>query len=123
MSKIALRELDGVLIVHPQDVRIIDETQIMELGNDLTNLINTMKEDKMLLNFSHVNFMGSAMIGKLILVSKKCKAARIDMRMCCLNENIIEVFRLMKMEKVFETYANEPEAMKSFKERKKKWYV
>ena len=122
-SSIITRSEDGVLIVYPQEPRIIDESQIQNLGNDIMGLIHSAKEDKMLLNFSTVGFMGSAMIGKLILISKKSKASQLDMRICGLNENIMEVFKLMKLDKVFEVYEDEAIGLKAFKDRKKKWYV
>jgi anti-sigma B factor antagonist len=67
--------------------------------------------------------MGSAMIGKLILINKKCKSLHLDLRLCGLNDNIMEVFRLMKLDTVLQIYDEESTALKQFKEHKKKWYV
>ncbi len=122
-SVLITRTEDEILIVYPQTVRIIDETQIQEVTDELLDLIVSTKLDRMLINFSTVSFMGSAMIGKLILLNKKCKEARLDLRFCGLNSNVMEVFKLMKLDSMFQIYGEESEALKAFKERKKKWYV
>ncbi len=122
-AKIITRTEDGVLIAYPQATRIIDESQIQEVSNELMELVNATNQERLLINFSTVSFMGSAMIGKLIMLSKKCKSLHLDMRICGLNDNIMEVFRLMKLDTVFEIYDEESKALKQFKEHKKKWYV
>lgn len=122
-AKIVSRTEDGVLIAYPQATRIIDESQIQEVSNELLELVNATTQDKLLINFSTVSFMGSAMIGKLIMLSKKCKSMHLDMRICGLNDNIMEVFRLMQLDSMFEIYDEESKALKQFKLHKKKWYV
>lgn len=122
-AKIITRTEEGVLIAYPQATRIIDESQIQEVSNELLELVNATEQERLLINFSTVSFMGSAMIGKLIMLNKKCKSLHLDMRICGLNNNIMEVFRLMKLDTVFEIYEEESVALKQFKEHKKKWYV
>ena len=67
--------------------------------------------------------MTSSMIGKVILLSKKCKEAKIDLRLCEVSENIMEVFQLMKLTKILDIQKDEDTALKSFEKYKKKWYV
>ncbi len=122
-AKTITRTEDGVQIAYPQTARLIDESQIQEVANELMEIINSIDQDRLLVNFSTVGFMGSAMIGKLIMLDKKCKSLHLDMRLCCLNDNIMEVFRLMKLDTVFKIYDDESTAVKQFKEHKKKWYV
>ena len=67
--------------------------------------------------------MASSMIGKIILLFKKCKEAHIDLRFCEVSDNIMEVFKLMKLDSRLDIKKTEQEALESFKEYKKKWYV
>ena len=101
MATLLTRSEDDVLVAYFQDVRIIDESRINSLGQELTDLINNSDDKKIILNFKNVSFMSSAMIGKLVLFGKKCKTAKVSMRMCDINENVEEVFNLMKLGKVF----------------------
>jgi anti-sigma B factor antagonist len=114
------RHEDDILLVYFQDIRIIDEPRIQNLGQDLINLIKDGKERKVILNLDNVSFMSSAMIGKLILFGKKCSSNNVDLRICNINPNIREVFDLMKLDKVFKVDENEHDAVAAFS--KKSWF-
>ena len=120
VSTLLTRHEDDILLVYFQDIRIIDEPRIQNLGQDLINLIKDGKEQKVVLNLDNVSFMSSAMIGKLILFGKKCKTHKVDLRICNINPNIKEVFDLMKLEKVFQVDENEAEAVAAI--NKKGWF-
>lgn len=120
MATLLTRIQDDILIAYFQDVRIIDETRIASLGQEMMELVTSGNHDRIVLNFKNVSFMSSAMIGKLILFGKKCKATKIQLRMCDINENVQEVFDLMKLEKVFQVVGTEEKAIESFS--KKSWF-
>lgn len=119
MSTLLTRSEDDILLVYFQETGIIDESRIQNLGQDLLNLLNTGNHAKILLNLENVSLMSSAMIGKLILFGKKCQSANVDLRICSINENIKEVFDLMKLEKIFKVDEDEAQAMAAF--QKKGW--
>lgn len=120
MATLLTRNEDGVLIVYFQDVRIIDESRINSLGQELTEMITNASSELIVLNFKNVSFMSSAMIGKLVLFGRKCKAAKIALRMCDINDNVEEVFNLMKLGKVFAIDKTEEASLKNIK--KKSWF-
>lgn len=120
MATLLTRREGEVLIVYFQDVRIIDETRIQGLGTELNDLINNTENNRVLLNFQNVSFMSSAMIGKLIQFGKKCSSVNVKLRLCNINENVEEVFKLMKLEKVFTIDADEEKAIEGF--GKKGWF-
>ena len=109
-----------MLIVYFADAKILDDARIQQIGKDLTEMVTKAEHQKMLLNFQNVGFMSSAMIGKLILLSKKCKADAVDLRLCNIMPNIMEVFKIMKLNKVFDIQTDEATAMKAFE--KKGWF-
>lgn len=119
MAALITDEQDGVLIARFQGGRIIDESHIEGLGRELNELLNQDKK-KIILNFMKVNFMSSAMIGKLIQFGKKCTSLGAELRLCNINENIDEVFRLMKLESMFKVESDEETALNSFE--KKGWF-
>jgi anti-sigma B factor antagonist len=114
------RNHEDIQIAYFQDVRIIDETRIGALGKELTELATSSEFKKVILNFQNVGFMSSAMIGKLVLFGKNCKTANIDLRLCNINPNVLEVFNLMKLGKVFKIDNDEEAAIKGFS--KKGWF-
>ena len=107
------RTHDDILIAYFQDARIIDETRIQSLGDELAELATRPRYEKIILNFENVSFMSSSMIGKLILFAKKCNAAEIKLRFCNINENIEKLFELMNLGKVFEISKFEDKAIEA----------
>ena len=82
--------------------RILDELLIQSLGDELIGLSQSDDVKSVVLNFEKVEFMSSAMIGKLVLLNKKCGAANKPLRFCCINDNLMEVFKLTNLDKVFQ---------------------
>ena len=124
MASLRTQETDGVLIVQFNDSKILDEAKIQQIGSELIEAADdaTAATDKrLLLNFTGVGFMSSAMIGKLVLLSKKCKKDTVDLKLCNISPNVAEVFKIMKLNKVFEIYKTEEKAMKAF-DKKGGWF-
>ena len=104
------------------DSKILDEAKIQKIGSELIAAAESAanSEKKLLLNFSGVGFMSSAMIGKLVLLNKKCKTDGVDLKICNISPNVAEVFKIMKLNKVFDIYKTEEKGLKAFD--KKGWF-
>jgi anti-sigma B factor antagonist len=122
MSSLQTQETDGIVVALFTESKILDEAKIQKIGSELIaaaeNAANA--EKKLLLNFSGVGFMSSAMIGKLVLLNKKCKTDGIDLKICNISPNVAEVFKIMKLNKVFDIYKSEEKGLKAFD--KKGWF-
>ena len=103
-----------VVIVEFEDSKMLDEAVINEVGNELMALVEQCEGKQMLLDFSAITFMSSSMIGKIVFLSKDCKAKGVDLRLCCINANVMEVFSLMNLDKVLSIYPNYEQAKESF---------
>lgn len=96
-------QVDGaILVIRFQDDSIIDETRIEAVGNELRKLANESDQKKFVLSFEKVEFMSSAMIGKLVHFGNMCKDEDVALRLCDINPNIEKVFDLMRLDKLFE---------------------
>ena len=113
---------NGVRVVYIPDVRLTDESRIEALSGDLVTIVNRSDVTRLLLNFGNVKFMGSAMIGKVILLNKMCKKEKVDLRLCRLNEELHSVFKQMKLDKILRIHATEDEALDGFAGKKKGWF-
>ena len=114
------REEEDILIVSFTDSKILDDARIQQLGKELVDKAAHAQGAKMVLNFETVSFMSSAMIGKLVLLSKKCKQDKVDLKLSNISPNVQEVFKLMKLNKIFDIQKDEEKAIKSFD--KKGWF-
>ena len=111
-------ENGDILVVYFNDAKILDEAKIQQIGAELNEKVAQAASGRLLLNFHNVTFMSSAMIGKVILVNKKCKAANITLKLCNISDNVMEVFKLMRLNKILDIQKDEEKALKSFDKKK-----
>jgi anti-anti-sigma factor len=121
MALVETQEIDGVLVVTFSDSKILDEGKIQQIGTELAAAANAAQANhKLLLDFSGVEFMSSAMIGQLVLLNKKCKGSETTLKLCSISPNVSEVFTIMKLNKVFDILKTRDKALKAFD--KKGWF-
>jgi anti-sigma B factor antagonist len=108
---------DGILTVYFEDARILDEAKLDQVARDLQEVLNRTTEDRVILNFQKVQFMSSSMLGKLVAVHKRCKEFKVKLKLCSISPDIRQVFKITKLDKLFEIEADEAAARKAFHRR------
>ncbi|MBL7043213.1 MAG: STAS domain-containing protein [Pirellulaceae bacterium] len=101
---------DDVLIAQFRSPRILAETQIAQIGRELQDLAG-QAAGNVLLDFQGVNFMSSSMIGKIILLNKKCSVNGTEVAMCNLSPSVMEVFEITHLNKIFRIHNTAEDAM------------
>ena len=112
--RIDVSKIGDVTVVKFLDKKILDETNIQELGVELFGLVEQDNRKSILLNFSHVECLSSAALGKLITLDRKVKAAKGRLKMSNIRPEIFEVFQITKLNKVFDIRNDEAEAVAAF---------
>jgi anti-sigma B factor antagonist len=112
--RIDVAKVADVSIVRFQDKKILDEAGILELGLELFGLVEVENRKKILLNFTGVEFLSSAALGKLITLDRKVKSYKGKMKMSNIRPEILDVFRITKLDKVFDIRKDEAEAISAF---------
>lgn len=69
---------------------------------------------KMLINFENLNYISSAGLRVLLATAKKLKAASGDLKICCLNETVREVFDISGFSTILTVVSSEDDALGSF---------
>lgn len=112
--RIDIEEIGDVTVARFVDKKILDETNISIIGNQLFGLVDEDGREKIVLDFSNVEYLSSAALGKLITLDKKVKAARGKLRLCCVRSEIYEVFAITKLNRLFDMYENQDKALEGF---------
>jgi anti-sigma B factor antagonist len=112
--RLDVSEVGDVTVVRFKDRRILDEASIQELGQELFQLVEEYGRKKLLLNFSSVEFLSSAALGKLITLDKKVKAHSGKLKLSNIRTEIYEVFAITKLNKLFDIRDDEADALASF---------
>jgi anti-sigma B factor antagonist len=109
-----------VLVVYFTDSQILDEGKIQQISEELMKIADKAESSKLLLNFNDVKFMSSSVLGRLVHLNKKCKNDKIDLKMCNISPDIMEVFKITRLNKVFDIHEDENKALSAF--LKKGWF-
>ena len=111
---IEVNEVGDVTVVRFRDRKLIEDIRIQELGQELFGLIDGEQRDKLLLNFSQVEFLSSSALGKLITLDKKMKANGGSMKLSNIRPEIFEVFNITKLDRMFDIRDDEADALAAF---------
>jgi len=112
--RLDIEEINGVTIARFIDKKILDESNIQIIGNQLFGLIDTDGRKKIVLDFGNVEYLSSAALGKLITMEKKVKAAKGSMRLCNIRPDIYEVFVITRLNKLFDIRETQEQALEGF---------
>ena len=112
--RINVEEIGGVTVARFVDKKILDETNIQNIGSQLFALVEEDGKSKILLDFENVEYLSSAALGKLITMDKKVKSAGGKLKLCSVRPEIYEVFAITKLNKVFDIQEDQERALESF---------
>ena len=112
--RLDLDEIGDVTVATFIDKKILDEANINEVGKQLFALVDEDGRRKIVLDFSVVEYLSSAALGKLITMDKKAKGAKSKLRLCCIKPDIYEVFEITRLNKIFDIKPTLEEAVKGF---------
>lgn len=112
--RLDLTKVGDVTVVRFRDHKIIEDINIQELGQELFQLVETDGCDRLLLDFSAVDFLSSAALGKLITLDKKMKAHGGTLKLANIRPEIYEVFAITKLNRLFDIRQDEADALAAF---------
>lgn len=98
--KIDIEEVNGVTVARFLEKKILDEANIDALGRELFALVDEDGRKKIVLDFSLVEYLSSAALGKLITLHKKVTTARGKLALCNIQRDIMDVFKITQLNKV-----------------------
>ncbi|UCE49547.1 MAG: STAS domain-containing protein [Phycisphaerales bacterium] len=91
-----------VTFVTFEEEKILDEGQISRLQEAFEPIIEKNGDNKLILNFTNVKFMTSAVLGLLVRVHKKVIEQNGTMQLSNLDSNLRRVFEITQLTKVFD---------------------
>lgn len=112
--RLEVEDYGDITVVNFIDRKILDEQNIQKIGEDLFSLVDELGRKKILLNFSNVEYLSSAALGKFITLNKKVQSVAGKLVMCNINEDIFEVFEITKLNKLFNIQKDEQTALQTF---------
>lgn len=104
-----------VAIVTILESRILDETNIAEIGRELMDLVTKQYMIKMVIDLGEVKYLSSAVLRQIIALYKAIKAEKGDLKLCRIDPSVREVFKITQLDKMIEIKDDLESAVNSFK--------
>ena len=113
-ARIVSHTIKDVTVVNFEDARILDTAQIQKIGDELTNLIEKMARRKVILDFTKVQFLSSSALSVLLVARQKAVAIGGTVALCGLRKDLMKVFEIMRLDRLFSFFPDESAALKSY---------
>jgi len=113
-SRLSISQHKDIHVVEFKDSKILDEINITEIGQALGDLVATRDRSKLLLDFANVDHLSSAALGMLINVNNRIKEQNGQLRLSSIRPQILEVFMITKLNRLFRIFPTRAEALASF---------
>jgi anti-sigma B factor antagonist len=112
--RLNVAQVGEVTVVRFVDRRILDEANIQEMGQELFQLVEEQGKKQILLNFSGVEFLSSAALGKLITLDKRVKSHSGKLMLSNIRPEIYEVFKITRLNTTLDIKDGEADALAAF---------
>jgi anti-sigma B factor antagonist len=112
--KVSVDYSERATIVTFTDEKILEERDIIELQESLNGVIEQVEKINLVLDFTPVKFLSSAVLGLLIRVSKKVYERNGQLRLCSVSPRIYEIFKITRLTKIFDIFPDRDGAIASF---------
>jgi anti-sigma B factor antagonist len=104
------KKVGNILILKPSEKRI-DASVATDFKGKIIDLINAGNK-KIVLNLDGVDFIDSSGLGAIVS-SLKAIGNEGDLVICGISETVMTLFRLTRMNRVFQIFSTEDEALKA----------
>ena len=114
LKHVTVTREDGVCVARFADRKILEELAITEIGEEISSLVEAEAGIKLLLDFENVEHLSSAALGMLITVNQAVGHNEGHLVLAEIDPNIYEVFKITRLNKLFEIYETSQEALQKF---------
>lgn len=112
-ARLLIQTIRDVTIVNFDETSILDTLQIEQIGNELYDLVDNRNRKRLILDFTKVRFLSSSAIGVLITLRKKSEAIKGKLLLCGLRKELLQVFKISCLDRLFEFFDDEGQALAS----------
>ena len=101
------QQQDQTIVLEPRGR--LDSTTAGELEGHLLSLLD-QGQCRLVVDFVQLDYISSAGLRVLLMAAKRVKALHGSLALCCMKNNIREVFEMSGFDRIFAIYASREEA-------------
>jgi anti-sigma B factor antagonist len=109
------KQVDGILVIILRQSQMLNAVVIDQVSEGLKTLVDKAEEQRFVLDFSRVNYLSSSALGMLIGLQRRIMQKKGQMKLSGISPEIMEVFRITKLDTVFDIFKDAPAAVEAFR--------
>jgi anti-sigma B factor antagonist len=113
-SRLRVSEHEGITRIEFVDRNILDEANIQQIGAEISKIVDSKPQPKILISFDNVDHLSSAALGTLITINNRVRSKDGQLRLANIDPQIYEVFVITKLNKLFQIHQTTQQALASF---------
>ncbi|HEV7281665.1 MAG TPA: STAS domain-containing protein [Pirellulaceae bacterium] len=113
------RVVEDVTVVTFRDRRLIDSPEVETLSKALFALVELGERRNLLLDFSGVEFVSSAVLNKLVKLQRTLVAGGGSLKLVHLDGELHRIFAMTHLDRMFEIHADVDEGLAAFETSKR----
>lgn len=113
-NKLLMYAIGDVTIVVFQETSILDPLVVQQIGEALYYLVDGKACRKIIVDFGKVHLLSSSALGVLITLKKKADAIHGQIVLCGIRPELMKVFTITHLHKMFEFRPDERQALSVF---------
>lgn len=91
--------------------KILEQKEILSLGESIMAVVEQADGINLILDFINVKYLSSTVLGLLIRIFKRVNESRGNFRLCNIKPEILKIFKITRLTKVFDIYEDVEAAM------------
>jgi anti-sigma B factor antagonist len=100
--QITSKNYGNCIVITLMTPQLLEDAEIASLEQSLMQTIKQANVVNIVLNFENVNFLSSAVLRVLIKINTAISERHGQLRLCCIDSKIFEVFKITRLNKVFD---------------------
>jgi len=109
-----IQHFKDVTVVNFAAPTMLDASLIDRMGGELYKLVDDLDKRKIVLDFGEVRFLSSSALGMLLNLRKKASSAKGQVVICSLRDDLLKVFKITRLDKLFDFFDTEEKALNAF---------
>lgn len=109
-ANLTIEQHESVRVVRFRDQSILDSVAIQNIGRNLQGVVGEAG-GAIVLDFSNVRFLASEALRVLLNVRAQAEKGKVPVSLCGIRPELLKVFSLTKLDKMFKIHADVPTAL------------
>jgi anti-sigma B factor antagonist len=113
--QITYKNMGNGIVITLLTAQLLEDAEIASLEQSILQTIKHANVVNIVLNFENVSFLSSAVLRVLIKINTAVGERNGKLRLCCIDPKIQEVFKITRLNKVFDIRKDVENAVDSIK--------